>query len=462
MIFGGRRRRLAESRCPTSTDRIGAAVSWVEIVATERLEASPDIAGFSVDFPLPGRADGYGVRIGGWVLAAGTAPLAAVEIHLGGQLVGRLRVALVRPDVNAALALADAPTTGFDDSIHVATFPTEFALTLQAVTAAGGRIPLAVVRGRHSPLRSSFTPSLQPLLLTSLGRSGTTLLMGLLRAHPRLLVGGPLPYEMRVGAYWMHALTVLSGYANHDESSHPDAFIEQPYFIGHNPFAVDRANTAPHLRAWYGQDAVEEIAAFCQRSVEQTYLRVAADLERSGPAYFVEKTLPSRTASLFAQLYPGMREVFLVRDPRDMMSSMIAFDRQRGFDAFRHTGEGDDLDLARRLASTFGQLLREREQRDGRALLVRYEDLVRDPLEVLRRIAGHAGVEADDTLLESVVRHGTVETTESRMHRTSADSASSMNRYRDTLSVKVQDLWLELAGDLLEKVGYSSERARPD
>ena len=434
-------------------------MSWVEIVAAERLETPAVIAGFSIDLPRPGTGDGYGVRIGGWVLAAGSEAVEAVELRVAGDVLGRLAVHLVRPDVNAALSLAGSPMTGFDDSINVATLPTEFALTLNAVMSDGSHVPLAVVRGRHSPLRSSFAPGLQPLLVTSLGRTGTTLLMGILRAHPRVLAGGPLPYEIRVGGYWMHVLTVLSGYAKHDYSSHPDTFSKRPWLVGYNPFAVDRPEVGAHLRSWYAEGAVEETAAFCQRSIEQTYLRMAADLGRSGARYFAEKTLPVHTPHLFAQLYPGMREVFLVRDPRDMMASQIAFDRQRGHLAFRRPEDRSDTDYARRLAGDFRRLLQEWKLRDGRALLVRYEDLVREPIAVLRRIAVHAGIEADDGLLDDVVREGTAETEATRQHRTSADNAASVDRYRASLGAGVQDLWLDLAGDLLEELGYRCERA---
>ena len=54
------------------------------------------------------------------------------------------------------------------------------------------------------------------------------------------------------------------------------------------------------------------------------------------PRYFAEKhTL--RSAALTAELYPGAREVFLVRDFRDMVSSILAFNRRRGVQGF---GEG--------------------------------------------------------------------------------------------------------------------------
>ncbi len=40
--------------------------------------------------------------------------------------------------------------------------------------------------------------------------------------------------------------------------------------------------------------------------------------------------MPNNTPTLVGELYPDTREVFLVRDFRDMVSSMLAFNAKRG------------------------------------------------------------------------------------------------------------------------------------
>ena len=249
----------------------------------------------------------------------------------------------------------------------------------------------ATLRLRREPLRSGFEPQVQPLVLSSLGRSGSTWLMKMFAAHPEIVMMRRFPYESSAGE-------VLD--ARDEGAVRP----RQPGAVrasGHLPFrplvggqqpllrrAGDRRSRAG-ARGW-AREHVERLARFFQETVEQWYLTVARSQGQEAPRYFAEKHLwPNFLPMLIRELYPGAREVFLVRDFRDVACSALAADARRGYAGF---GREPDMseeqyvrDVVRRMAT---DLHRSWEARGAGAHLVRYEDMARRPQETLA-VAAH-------------------------------------------------------------------------
>ena len=98
---------------------------------------------------------------------------------------------------------------------------------------------------------------------------------------------------------------------------------------------------------------------------------------------------PNYIPVLMRELYPHAKEIFLVRDFRDMVLSILAFDRKRGFPGFGRPEGTTDEQYVRDGAARDGAQTCARagsRARDG-SHLVRYEDLVLRPLETLPRHA---------------------------------------------------------------------------
>lgn len=427
------------------------------MTSIEYLPAAADwLSGCAIDLPrIDGPIDGHVLEVAGWVVGRHT-NVATIEILHDTHWLTGTPVLLVRPDVTRHLELADRTLrTGFQVALTTIGLPQAFELAVWAYLSDGPPVEFARLRGTHTLLRSPFRPALQPLSVTGLGRSGTTVLMRMLAEHPEVCVQRVHPFELRLGAYWMHVLTVLSGPANHFSSSHPDRFQTERLFIGNNPFARLHA-LGPALRSWFGADAPEELAAFCQRNIDAAYLRLARDQGEAPGRYFAEKNNPTYAPRLLAHVYDGAKEIVLVRDFRDVICSMLAFDRKRQSLNF----QGDDVDVEAftfRIVDEFRQLAAMWAERRDSALLLRYEDLIVDPHASLCRVTEYAGIDASPSVIERMVDTSRVDDDTSRAHRTTDNGAHSIGRYRYDMNEDLRALCLEIGADLLSRFGYTSE-----
>jgi sulfotransferase family protein len=433
-------------------------VASLQITAIERLESAGEwLAGWGIDFPRIGEASGgHFLSVAGWVVGR-HADVARIEILHDSDWLTGMPVLLVRPDVSEYLRLSD-PTlrTGFQVALNTIGLPRTFELAVCAHVVDGPLVEFARLRGTLTPPRSSFQPALQPLSVTSLGRTGTTLVMQMLAEHPDVCVHRPFPFETRLGAYWMHALSVLGGPANHSESSHPDRFLGDRLFLGSNPYAQAELPEGSALRSWFSDQAPEELAAFCQRNIEAAYLRIARDQGEGPGLFFAEKNVPTYAPRLLSYLYPGAREIILVRDFRDMICSMMAFDGKRQ----RRDFQGDDRDgeaFVLRMVADYRRLLATWHERRHSALLLRYEDLIAEPYPSLRRVATYAGIDASPAVLERMVAASRTEGELTRAHRTTEDGQRSVGRHRLEMSEEMLRLCLEVGAEALTELGYATE-----
>jgi sulfotransferase family protein len=429
----------------------------VEIIDVVICRPDANLAGCSIDLPLPNtQSDIYEIDVAGWALGPDGPPEAIDLIHRG-ELVRT--VALDHPREGVAEALphvANALQSGFHTRCGVNRLDSEFEIEVTAVFPGEDRVRIGTIRGRHEPAHSNFHPALQPLMLTSLGRTGTTWLMQMLSQHPAIVGHTLYPNEVKCGSYWIHMFTVLADPANLLQSAHPDNFDANPFWVGQHPFH-SLAVTGPEssLRDWFGRQYVEDLAGFCQQSIERFYLELAKVQGRTNPMYFVEKHKPLQLPRTIWQLYRKAREIFLVRDLRDMLCSIFAFNARRGFSGFGRKEVADDEAYVRQLRIDAECLLTNWTERSSRAHLVRYEDLILRPEPTLKDLFAYLDVDNDLATIRRIIEHGSIETVHSRQHRTIPDPKSSIGRWRRELNPQLRKLCNDTFSDLLRDFGYS-------
>jgi hypothetical protein len=132
------------------------------------------------------------------------------------------------------------------------------------------------------------------------------------------------------------------------------------------------------------------------------------------------------------ELDPGGQEIFLVRDFRDMYCSMLQFSKHRQTDDFGWQAEHAD-DYMEIVAERVEQLRVSYENRVKKPHLLRYEDLLTRPPEVLRQLLADLDLTHNPNTISDMVNamNNTVEG-----HQTSKNAPASIGRWKNELNRK--------------------------
>jgi hypothetical protein len=310
---------------------------------------------------------------------------------------------------------------------------------------------MALLRGVREPVRTDFEAQLQPLMVTTLGRTGSMALMRMLEAHPEVLVYRPYRYEQQVAGYWLDVLLTLSDPSSYMRQIAPAGNLENPlWWLGTDSPPPRLRDSA--LQRWLGSEALEQLALVSQERIAAVYDQIAAGAGKPQARYFAEKH-SLRTAALGAELYPGARELFLVRDFRDMVSSIMDFNRRRGVEGFGRAGAAGDEQWIASLAGWATSLVRAWQRREAGAHLVRYEDLVRAPDETLSAALEYIEADCSAPRVQEMRSALATEMPELAGHRTRSTS-ESIGRWRTDLPDELQDACASSFGEALQVFGY--------
>jgi sulfotransferase family protein len=426
------------------------------------------LRGFVLETPQAhSMANVHVLHVIGWVVAL-EVPARAVEVVYHDRVIRTAPVRGTRDDVAEYVGeVPPGPDCAFHCLIGLVGLKPEPELSLRIVLEDGTRIPVATIAIRRGRVETSFEPSLQPLMLTCLGRTGSTWMMKLFTSHPQILVYRRFPYESAPAKYWLHMLKVLSEPANLVESAYPDDFHNNLWWVGQNPFYDESVFEQPALANWFARGYVERLATFTQQTIEDWYMTLSRNQLQPAPVYFAEKHMwPNYLPVLTWELYPRAKEVFLVRDFRDMACSILAFDRKRGFAGFgRPDGSTDEQYIRSELRQMALDLRKSWRTRGERGHLVRYEDLVYQPEETLTGVLDYLELDSSPETVRSMLGLG-AEPAPALIgasqdpgmvdaHRTTEDLKESIGRWRRERDPLVRALCEEVFSDVLDDFGYA-------
>jgi hypothetical protein len=381
----------------------------------------------------------------------------AVEARYSGVVLRR--VELDNPPGKAPEPERDSASSardGFRLVLGSLTLPPRFEVAIDAVSAAG-TVRLGTVRGRRRELRTDYVPTLQPLLIRTMGRSGSDRLMSLLSMHPQIVAYQPIAYEPRLADYWIGVLRSLSEPVSYMQTILPQVYGDDWWLGRGRPDPPPVSVPEPAMPRWLGVRTPEALAAFCQQRLNEFYTACACGAELQSPAFFAEKTYPGCAAQLIGELYPNGRQLLLVRDFRDMFCSIRDYNRRRGLQQWRHDPSETDAEWISGLRGMVDEMLLDRPG----ARLVRYEDLIATPGATLTEILRHVGVDAGAGTVAQMIAGAQAASPErlEAEHRTSRDDAASVGRWKRDLTPELQAACAASFEDLLLEFGYEPTSA---
>lgn len=155
----------------------------------------------------------------------------------------------------------------------------------------------------------------------------------------------------------------------------------------------------PHRGAW-----LNSIKNFVLEGAAARYPGLGSD-----EYVVVKEPNGSIGAPLMTEAMPGSRLVFLLRDPRDVISSWIDAFKEGSWTATNREHDTEEKlnahtrFLSERYLKVVSQVQKAYEAHAGRKALVRYEDLRRDTLGAMKTMYEALGIEVDETGLRVAV-----------------------------------------------------------
>jgi len=395
----------------------------------------------------------------GYALAA-RGRVVALHLTSQGATLAITEVNLPRPDVVEVLGLPQSEEAcGFHVRFPKLIYQPELGIDVIALVANEAGTPAPIFVGRLVELPAArIAPRasiINPLMVTSLGRSGSTIMMALLSRHPEIIVAGSYPYEVRSLAWMLQCLRTQISPADHVRSAHPDAFeVHHPYWAGHNPYwkyDYEIQDRGGQLTAWLETEYAPAATLFWREQFERMCKKLAkgACTEK----FYIEKTPVSPLRSLAFNTFPGARELFLVRDFRDVLASARRFNRKRGKPGFGRERCQDDLEWITAFSGSFQQL--HQAWKANPSVVVRYEDLVTNPQSCCAAFLTAFGLDDSPSCVRRMVAEvRELDLTKPGTHMTSTSATNSIGRWRDDLTDQEARLLQETIGDQLRDFGY--------
>ncbi len=443
----------------STPSRMDAQIDNTPLLVVSRVISLPGsddvLAGAELDSPETGTSsDTYSMTFEGWAVGR-SSPANAVLVSGHGYPERELPVSVRRPDLRDSFEDIEwAPNAGFRRAISSLRLPERFELEVLIRLRDGTRAPLARVTGHRRLFAPGDDTLMRPIVITTLGRTGSTWATALLGSHPRVVAFRPYTYEPRVATYWAD---VLAGLA--EPRSYAQAISGEVYgwdwWTGRermSPFV--EMGSDPGIERFLGTQNIESLAAFCRGRIAAFYEEVSR-ARNVTPDFFVEKTSPDSGApTMLRNFYPGTREVFLVRDLRDVAASTLAYNAKRGVTGFgRETVESDEEYIRGPLRRDAHELLEAWRDRAEDSYLVHYETLVERPHETLAGLFSYLEIESDDETIAETM-HRAHRPLAQKQHQTSDSALESIGRWRTDLPEHLQRACDEALGEMLVEFGY--------
>jgi hypothetical protein len=153
-----------------------------------------------------------------------------------------------------------------------------------------------------------------------------------------------------------------------------------------------------------------------------------------------------------------IRAVYIYRDPRDVALSLFEHGewiRSEGIPSSTRFDSLTSIDMAIEVANYYVHLW-EKWIASKRAQIIRYEDLIHDPSNTMKKVCAHLGIVVPETVLESVVRRYNKEN-RGNWQQDLHFNVGKIGRWKEKFTPAQKQFAKNLFKDHLPQMGYSNE-----
>jgi hypothetical protein len=194
--------------------------------------------------------------------------------------------------------------------------------------------------------------------------------------------------------------------------------------------------------------------------------KAGLDVSPGLPVLVIKEVNGSHAANLVMSLFPRSRMIFMLRDGRDILDSLIDANRPGGWLTRTGLGKGgfasaeERLDWVRNNCRTWAARINvcaEAYERHDPALRmrIRYEDLLADTPGILSRLADWLGLPSDPARIREIVERRSFSAVPAQRKGAGRRWRAALpGKWRESLTPEERELALEIMGPRLRDLGY--------
>jgi hypothetical protein len=283
--------------------------------------------------------------------------------------------------------------------------------------------------------RQAVAPDLDlsPVLVRAMGRAGTSVFMQHLSTHPQIVVGGRMPFELMLCAYYSTALRAITSPGDWKNSIHPDQVMNAQLSVGFNPYYhlhYEVFRSHEDTGAFQQAYVTPLVTKTFSQIIAKQYSLMADEQEKPTAIYFAEKFGLSKSHyERQLAMFPDTKEILIVRDVRDAYCSFRSYFKLQGEDLLTKVKAAAD-----NVCAAYFQ------KRGASTLFIKYEDMVLNKAETFDRVSSFLGIENNFTIGNDA------DAKLFSVHATSGSPDRSIGRWQKELSeMEVNTLERELS-----------------
>lgn len=303
------------------------------------------------------------------------------------------------------------------------------------------------------PELAKLSGTIKPLLLSFFSRSGSTLAMKILARHSEITGHTRGTHEAHFIRYFSSLYDMIK--TSHIYSGSPgDRTLMKRLEVLSRHYRPDCVLPKP---VEFSQSLdLGVFRSYYARFLTDFLPEMLADMDvpdLQSAKYYIEKHMdgtPFDWTRSMLELFPDLKIVMLFRDPRDVLISYEAFRKREQINKLK----GDLPQQVENIMKHYAGRLSLYDEYKDRAFLLRYEDLLQTPEEVLIPLLDFLALDACKETLEKMLQPLQGRDLQSRMHVTAGSKAKSVGRWRQDLPAAAAKLFAAHA-EIIGKLGYS-------